>query len=312
MQQRSLLPVLVKNAIVPLIGLALLAACDRPPLSGPAKEQAAWKAAVIEQRAKKDLEFKESSTSPMAGAQRFTLEASAPVRVFLDNGSIRVEAGDASGARLLFTPDTDNWTWSAPSGPVPASRNDKPAHPGPVTSGMLFTLERFTLAAYPSARQLTLIEFDPDREMLRRFHHLLYYAPDPAFDVTAKLERIPDPQPVTMLTSRNLRKQFYRYARLSFSVDGTACTLTAYKMNLTGPESDMLFVPFTDRTSGDTTYGAGRFLDIREPKGDTVMVDFNEAYNPLCNYSPAYNCPVPPAENALPVAIRAGEKTYPH
>ncbi|HNR37719.1 MAG TPA: DUF1684 domain-containing protein, partial [Acidobacteriota bacterium] len=64
--------------------------------------------------------------------------------------------------------------------------------------------------------------------------------------------------------------------------------------------------------TGAETYPAGRFLDLDEPAGETVVLDFNRAYNPLCNYSPAYNCPIPPAENRLPVAIRAGELTYPH
>ncbi len=116
-----------------------------------------------------------------------------------------------------------------------------------------------------------------------------------------------------MLTSRNLEKRFIRYARLSFSVDGTACTLMANPNRpRTQPADRTLFVPFTDATTGTETYPAGRFLDLDEPDGETMVLDFNRAYNPLCNYSPAYNCPIPPAENRLAVAIRAGELTYPH
>ena len=115
-----------------------------------------------------------------------------------------------------------------------------------------------------------------------------------------------------MLTSRNLEKRFSRYARLSFSVDGTACTLMAFKSAADASADRTLFVPFTDATTGTETYPAGRFLDLDEPDGETMVLDFNRAYNPLCNYSPAYNCPIPPAENRLAVAIRAGELTYPH
>ena len=128
----------------------------------------------------------------------------------------------------------------------------------------------------------------------------------------ARLERLPDPETVIMLTSRNLEKRFVRYARLHFTVDGTACALAAFKSAADASDDRTLFVPFTDVTTGAETYPAGRFLDLDEPAGEIVVLDFNRAYNPLCNYSPAYNCPIPPAENRLPVAIRAGELTYPH
>ena len=65
--------------------------------------------------------------------------------------------------------------------------------------------------------------------------------------------------------------------------------------------------------NGQGTYAGGRFLAIEPAAADgTVILDFNRAYNPLCNYSPAFNCPIPPRENRLQVAIRAGELTYPH
>jgi len=76
---------------------------------------------------------------------------------------------------------------------------------------------------------------------------------------------------------------------------------------------DYLFIPFTDLTSGNGTYEAGRYIDIKseEIRGDHVIIDFNKAYNPYCAYvKNVYNCPIPPRENDLPVAILAGEKEY--
>jgi uncharacterized protein (DUF1684 family) len=68
-------------------------------------------------------------------------------------------------------------------------------------------------------------------------------------------------------------------------------------------------VPFRDATSGHDTYGAGRYLELPVHTGaDTYLLDFNDAYNPLCAYSPYFSCPYPPAENQLPVPIRAGER----
>jgi len=115
-----------------------------------------------------------------------------------------------------------------------------------------------------------------------------------------------------MLTSRSLKKTFYRYATIRFPVDGQEQELTAFTGTLTGEGSDGLFIPFREATSGRETYGAGRYLDFDEPPSEHFVLDFNRAYNPLCNYSPGFNCPIPPRENRLQVAIRAAELTYPH
>jgi uncharacterized protein (DUF1684 family) len=69
---------------------------------------------------------------------------------------------------------------------------------------------------------------------------------------------------------------------------------------------------FRDLTSGHETYAASRFLDTKiEPDG-TVVLDFNEAYNPPCAYNPFTTCPLPPPQNRLPARIEAGEKIYHH
>jgi len=76
--------------------------------------------------------------------------------------------------------------------------------------------------------------------------------------------------------------------------------------------ADYLFIPFTDNTSGNESYGGGRYLDykISDIKNNKLLLDFNKAYNPYCAYTTGYNCPIPPAENDLKVAIKAGEKAF--
>ena len=72
-----------------------------------------------------------------------------------------------------------------------------------------------------------------------------------------------------------------------------------------------LFLVFADRTSGHGSYGAGRFLDAPKPGAAWhVALDFNQAYNPPCAFTPFATCPLPPPENRLDLAIDAGEKTY--
>jgi uncharacterized protein len=94
--------------------------------------------------------------------------------------------------------------------------------------------------------------------------------------------------------------------RVAFSVDGVECQLDA----LEGGESGELFLVFADATNGAETYPGGRFLYTDPPDGGGVVVDFNLAYNPPCVFSPYVTCPLPPAENRLPLRVTAGEKEY--
>ena len=76
---------------------------------------------------------------------------------------------------------------------------------------------------------------------------------------------------------------------------------------------NFLFLPFTDATSGIDSYESGRYMDIdmNEIQNNQLTIDFNKAYNPYCAYvSGVYNCPIPPKENHISIAIRAGEKNY--
>src|SRR5258708_3163399 len=76
-------------------------------------------------------------------------------------------------------------------------------------------------------------------------------------------------------------------------------------------EKDAFFLRFGGGLAGKETYRAGRYLDVAFREGDsTLVLDFNEAYNPSCAYSDAYRCPIPPAENTLACAIRAGERSF--
>ncbi len=61
----------------------------------------------------------------------------------------------------------------------------------------------------------------------------------------------------------------------------------------------VLFVPFTDQTSGEETYGGGRYIVLDIPEGNELVVDFNMAYNPFCVYSPDHSCPIPPLEKTF-------------
>ena len=71
-----------------------------------------------------------------------------------------------------------------------------------------------------------------------------------------------------------------------------------------------LFLPFTDFTSGDGSYGGGRYIDLKIPENDLIVIDFNKSYNPYCAYSQRFSCPIPPEENDVSLRIEAGIKNF--
>jgi uncharacterized protein (DUF1684 family) len=141
------------------------------------------------------------------------------------------------------------------------------------------------------------------------FKGLNYFPPDPGYRVASKLERFDTSKHIMMATSTGTRQAYLRYGAFTFEIEGRSLKLIVYK-SAEDPYSRSLFIPFSDQTSRRETYAAGRYLDIEEQGGNDYELDFNMAYNPYCAYSEEYTCPIPPAENKLPVKILAGEKNY--
>lgn len=142
------------------------------------------------------------------------------------------------------------------------------------------------------------------------FTGLSYYPIDPSYHVPARLidDRAGPPVIIELQTSTNQRRRMRRVGTLAFSLGETPYTLSAF-----ADEDDRvmarLFVPFGDLTSTlDETYKGGRYLDLDRTPTGLYDLDFNRAYHPFCVFSSDYDCPVPPRENRLAVAIRAGEK----
>lgn len=145
----------------------------------------------------------------------------------------------------------------------------------------------------------------PDRR--DRFLPLSYFPPDPEYKAPAALQPPAEPSEVVEIpTSTGKIRAMQRVGTLEFSVKGQPLSLTAFAE--AGAPPDRLFVPFADLTSGTETYPAGRYMDLDRTATGIYEVDFNRAYHPYCYFDARYDCPFPPAENRLAVAIRAGER----
>lgn len=143
-----------------------------------------------------------------------------------------------------------------------------------------------------------------------------FFPVNETYKVVARFEKVRSGSWFTMETSNN-KKQTYRvYGIIHFTINDTTLKLNIYQSQrlMTVPEfKDHLFLPFYDLTSGEETYVTGRYIDLNfnDILDNKIVIDFNKAYNPYCAYvSNTYNCPIPPRENSLNVAIRAGEKSY--
>jgi hypothetical protein len=146
---------------------------------------------------------------------------------------------------------------------------------------------------------------DPEAPARHRFEGLDHFPVDPTFWINATLDLYSEPKEVAIPTVIGEQSMMLAPGLLRFEIDGEAVSLEPY---ISTPDDRNLFLVFRDATSGDATYGAGRFLDAELVAGSNqVVLDFNLATNPPCAFTPFATCPLPTPENTLFVAIEAGE-----
>lgn len=147
----------------------------------------------------------------------------------------------------------------------------------------------------------------------KHFKGLDFFKFDSAYVVTAQFKRTPNERPFKMKTTTDRTPQYIKYGELDFVLKGKPLKLAIYQnLDLMAQDGyeDYLFLPFLDETNGAESYGGGRYIDARIPKGNTMVIDFNSAYNPYCAYNDKYSCPIVPRENYLRVRVEAGVKTF--
>lgn len=182
-----------------------------------------------------------------------------------------------------------------------------------------FSQEKFDLAVVEKFQNELNTEYANPKtsplmaEDISTFKALDFYSINEKFFVVAKFIRTEDEKPFEMKTSTDRKPMYVKYGEAHFVIDGSAFKLNIYKnIELSKKEEykDYLFLPFSDLTSGKESYVGGKYIDLKTPKGDTIIIDFNTSYNPYCAYNNKYSCPKVPLENDLNVEIRAGVKKF--
>ena len=149
---------------------------------------------------------------------------------------------------------------------------------------------------------------------LKIFTGLSFYPIDNKYKVKARLVKTPDGDVFKFPTTTDRVVEYKKYGDVFFTIDNKELQLAVYKNKRPAKKyKDDLFLPFLDATSGNTSYGGGRFIDVLttdEQEDGTIMIDFNKAYNPYCAYSDRYSCPITPRSNFINIPIKAGVMAY--
>ena len=138
------------------------------------------------------------------------------------------------------------------------------------------------------------------------FPALLYFPIDQEYRVPASLSVSRAEDILEMQTSTGQRRKMQRIGKLEFTLKGQPLKLTAFA-EASDTQLRRLFVPFHDLTNGSETYPGGRYLDLDRTATGVYDLDFNRAYHPFCLFNETYDWPLPPRENRLAIAVRAGE-----
>jgi uncharacterized protein (DUF1684 family) len=146
---------------------------------------------------------------------------------------------------------------------------------------------------------------DPGSDLRKRFTGERWFPVDERWRIRARFVPYPAPKKVAFDTVIGGHDEMESPGYATFTVEGKEYRLEPVR------EGDTLFFVFRDATAGKTTYGAGRFLNTAPPRDGMVLLDFNQAVNPPCAFTPYATCPLPPRQNRLPIEITAGEMKYP-
>ena len=234
-----------------------------------------------------------ANTAGSAATNAIVLPASAPAKVgtfVLDGKTVRFEP--ARGATVLKKDQ-----------PVAAPldlRDDSQTGPDELTVGTV------RLVVHVSGDVRSLRVRDPEGPLAKGFLGFTWFPIDLGYRVVGRFRADPEPRKISVLNTYGDVDEFTTEGVVEFPLQGRTLRLRPFT---TRPKR--FYFVFKDVSSGQETYGAARFLYADLADDGTVILDFNQAYNPPCSFNPYTTCPIPLRENELPIKVLAGEKDYP-
>jgi hypothetical protein len=250
--------------------------------------------ALVKERESTLASFRDPHASPLAAVERHDFAGDRPMTFgSAQDSDVPLEGVPARAAVVRALPDG-----------FELEREGKTERLAP---GAKVPLGRYTLRLshqnFPG-----VVVLDPQSPRLKTGPFPVWFAPDAGSNVEARLLRETSPREEVVLSTRGNKRRALRLGKLEFTLQGKVLHLTALRLLEPGTGESSVSVFFRDATTGRESYEVGRYVDAEPLGGDRYALDFNRAYNPACAFSPLYNCPIPPRENVLPIAVRAGER----
>lgn len=292
--------------LIPLAALAFslagLALADSPPMPGDA--EAKWKAEIEEA----NIAYAKRPTAILKIDDAIYLKAGETAWLWNENGTYKwslTAPADASAPFVVASADLKHADFTAPGVTLDLTEEGNSPHA---------LSEKIRVSAgiaqiEPGKDGMRVAVYNDDNPDAAAFTGLDYFPYDPAFVVEAKFEPAAKMEAKIFQTSRGWYKQFFHAGDAVFTLKGAEVRLPMYAGTDQVAELDSLAAFITDETTGQTTYGVGRYVDVSFEKGAipaSVTIDFNYLYNPNCARSDHYNCPV--AVDRVALAVTAGEK----
>jgi uncharacterized protein len=276
------------------------------PVSMTPSERAAALTAIEQDRTDTEHWLASDPTSYLATVDRqdFGRRTTLTIGRAVDN-DVRIDAPDVLPHHLRVSVEGERFRVQAVDAAATftvGSTSSRMAVVAPSALGVgRFTL-RLSHQGFPA-----VIVFDPKSPHFKAYKGLKYFPADLSFRYELALTPNPRPETVTVLSTRGNQRRATRVGWFDFSVEGKPARLEALRLLEPGVGEDDLGIFFRDATTGRESYALGRYVDVKKLASGRYLLDFNTAYNPACAFSDHYNCPIPPRENVLPMAIRAGE-----
>jgi hypothetical protein len=261
---------------------------------------------LLAERTETLASFKDPHRSPYAAVDRRDFQGVPLVLGSAAEADVRLDGIRPRHARIAV--NGDGFRVEALDEGATVEVQGKPVREARVDAGGTVGVGRYTVRlSHQNFPALVLL--DPQSARLRDGPPPRWFPPDEGFRIVARLERDPSPRDEVVLSTRGNARRARRLGRFSFELGGRKQQLTALRLLEPGVGEAAVSIFFRDATTGHETYPVGRYLEPEPVAGepDRFVLDFNRAYNPTCAFSAFYNCPIPPRENVLQVAVRAGE-----